>query len=58
MEAESKVYLSDFGKALGCIAQTKNGGCLVATNPLNTGLKKRHSEVSNATVKDSGPSIN
>lgn len=58
MEAESKVYLSDLGKALGCIAQTNNGGCVVAANPLNTGLKKRYSEVSNATVKDSGPSIN
>ncbi|KAJ6684567.1 PROTEIN PLASTID MOVEMENT IMPAIRED 1 [Salix purpurea] len=35
-EAESKVYLSDLGKGLGCVVQTRDGGYLAATNPLDT----------------------
>ncbi|KAF2324812.1 hypothetical protein GH714_017235 [Hevea brasiliensis] len=33
-DSESKVYLSDLGKGLGCAVQTRNGGYLAAMNPL------------------------
>ncbi|KAL3514889.1 hypothetical protein ACH5RR_027606 [Cinchona calisaya] len=35
-EAESKAYIPDLGKGLGCIVQTRNGGYLAAMNPLDT----------------------
>ncbi|KAJ8762122.1 hypothetical protein K2173_007272 [Erythroxylum novogranatense] len=35
-EAESKMYLSDLGKSLGCVVQTRDGGYLAAANPLDT----------------------
>ncbi|KDP36752.1 hypothetical protein JCGZ_08043 [Jatropha curcas] len=41
MEAESKVYLSELGKGLGCIVQTKNGGYLAAMNPLDTVVERK-----------------
>lgn len=35
-DSESKVYLSDLGKGLGCVVQTRNGGYLASMNPLDT----------------------
>ncbi|GAV65839.1 NT-C2 domain-containing protein [Cephalotus follicularis] len=35
-EDESKVYLPDLGKGLGCVVQTRDGGYLAAMNPLDT----------------------
>ncbi|XP_050214353.1 protein PLASTID MOVEMENT IMPAIRED 1 [Mercurialis annua] len=40
-EADSKVYVSDLGKGLGCVVQTRNGGYLAAMNPLNTIVAKK-----------------
>ncbi|KAJ7005592.1 protein PLASTID MOVEMENT IMPAIRED 1-like [Populus alba x Populus x berolinensis] len=40
-EAESKVYLSDLGKGLGCLVQTRDGGYLAATNPLDTVVSRK-----------------
>lgn len=34
-DVESKVFVPDLGKGLGCVVQTRNGGFLAATNPLN-----------------------
>ncbi|OVA01085.1 EEIG1/EHBP1 N-terminal domain [Macleaya cordata] len=34
-ETESKVYLPDLGKGLGCIVQTRDGGYLASMNPLD-----------------------
>ncbi|CAI8594950.1 unnamed protein product [Vicia faba] len=34
-ESNSKVYLSDLGKGLGCVVQTKDGGYLASMNPLD-----------------------
>ena len=34
-EGESKVYLPDLGKGLGCVVQTKDGGYLASMNPLD-----------------------
>ncbi|KAK4745762.1 hypothetical protein SAY87_012074 [Trapa incisa] len=41
MEADSKGYLSDLGKGLGCVVQTRNGGYLAATNPLDTEVLRK-----------------
>ncbi|XWS66308.1 hypothetical protein CRYUN_Cryun05aG0188500 [Craigia yunnanensis] len=35
-ESDSKVYLPDLGKGLGCVVQTRDGGYLAAMNPLNS----------------------
>ncbi|XP_061967176.1 protein PLASTID MOVEMENT IMPAIRED 1-like [Populus nigra] len=40
-EAESKVYLSDLGKGLGCLVQTRDRGYLAATNPLGTVVSRK-----------------
>ncbi|XP_022135722.1 protein PLASTID MOVEMENT IMPAIRED 1 [Momordica charantia] len=40
-EMESKSYLSDLGKGLGCVVQTKDGGYLAAMNPLNTQVSRK-----------------
>ncbi|KAJ6939916.1 hypothetical protein NC651_006162 [Populus alba x Populus x berolinensis] len=40
-EAESKVYLSDLGKGLGCLVQTRDGGYLAATNPLDSVVSRK-----------------
>ena len=40
-EAESKVYLSELGKGLGCVVQTRDGGYLAATNPLDTIVSRK-----------------
>ncbi|EEF52905.1 protein PLASTID MOVEMENT IMPAIRED 1 [Ricinus communis] len=41
VEAESKVYVSDLGKGLGCVVQTRNRGYLAAMNPLNTVVSRK-----------------
>ncbi|KAG7037968.1 Protein PLASTID MOVEMENT IMPAIRED 1, partial [Cucurbita argyrosperma subsp. argyrosperma] len=40
-EIESKSYLSDLGKGLGCVVQTRDGGYLAAMNPLNTQVSRK-----------------
>ncbi|XP_021902575.1 protein PLASTID MOVEMENT IMPAIRED 1 [Carica papaya] len=35
-ETESRVYLPDLGKGIGCVVQTRDGGYLAAMNPLDT----------------------
>ncbi|XWS56310.1 hypothetical protein CRYUN_Cryun09bG0075000 [Craigia yunnanensis] len=35
-ESDSKVYLPDLGKGLGCVVQTRDGGYLAAMNPLDS----------------------
>lgn len=40
-ETESKSYISDLGKGLGCVVQTRDGGYLAAMNPLNTQVSKK-----------------
>lgn len=40
-EKEHTVYVPDLGKGLGCIVQTRNGGYLVATNPLDTEVSRK-----------------
>ncbi|KAK3231803.1 hypothetical protein Dsin_003684 [Dipteronia sinensis] len=35
-DSETKVYLPDLGKGLGCVVQTRDGGYLAAMNPLDT----------------------
>lgn len=42
-EIESKSYLSDLGKGLGCVVQTRDGGYLAAMNPLNTQVSRKDS---------------
>ncbi|KAK7314624.1 hypothetical protein VNO77_33151 [Canavalia gladiata] len=37
-EAESKVYLPDLGKGLGCVVQTRDGGYLASMNPLDNAV--------------------
>jgi hypothetical protein len=38
---ESKVYLSDLGKGLGCVVQTKDGGYLASMNPLDVAVARK-----------------
>jgi ribosomal protein L21E len=40
-ESESKVYLPDLGKGLGCVVQTRDGGYLAAMNPLDTEVERK-----------------
>ncbi|KAI6690677.1 hypothetical protein NL676_027505 [Syzygium grande] len=40
-ESESKVYLPDLGKGLGCVVQTRNGGYLAAMNPLDVAVARK-----------------
>ncbi|KGN55529.1 protein PLASTID MOVEMENT IMPAIRED 1 [Cucumis sativus] len=40
-QAESKSYISDLGKGLGCVVQTRDGGYLAAMNPLNTQVSRK-----------------
>ncbi len=40
-DSESKVYLPDLGKGLGCVVQTRNGGYLAAMNPLDTEVARK-----------------
>ncbi|KNA12092.1 hypothetical protein SOVF_129000 [Spinacia oleracea] len=62
--AESmSVFLSDLGKGLGCVVQTRNGGFLAATNPLNVEVSKTDTpklamQISRPFVLTSDKSIN
>ncbi|XP_076942734.1 protein PLASTID MOVEMENT IMPAIRED 1-like [Bidens hawaiensis] len=38
---ESKVYIPDLGKGLGCVIQTRNGGYLVSMNPFDNLVAKK-----------------
>ncbi|PSS17184.1 Protein PLASTID MOVEMENT IMPAIRED like [Actinidia chinensis var. chinensis] len=40
-EVESKVFIPDLGKGLGCVVQTRDGGYLAAMNPLDTAVAKK-----------------
>jgi hypothetical protein len=40
-DSESKVYLTDLGKGLGCVVQTRDGGLLAAMNPLDTEVERK-----------------
>ncbi|KAJ7970790.1 protein PLASTID MOVEMENT IMPAIRED 1 [Quillaja saponaria] len=40
-EAEYKVYLPDLGKGLGCVVQTRDGGCLASMNPLDNVVARK-----------------
>ncbi|KAL5845298.1 hypothetical protein ACOSQ4_011256 [Xanthoceras sorbifolium] len=40
-DSETKAYLPDLGKGLGCIVQTRDGGYLAAMNPLDTLVARR-----------------
>lgn len=40
-ESESKVFLPELGKGLGCVVQTKDGGFLAAMNPLDTAVSRK-----------------
>ncbi|CAN1759514.1 Protein PLASTID MOVEMENT IMPAIRED 1 [Linum perenne] len=40
-EAESKGYISDLGKGLGCVVQTRDGGYLAAMNPLDAVVARK-----------------
>ncbi|OVA00659.1 EEIG1/EHBP1 N-terminal domain [Macleaya cordata] len=40
-EADSKVFLPDLGKGLGCVVQTRDGGYLAAMNPFNIELSRK-----------------
>lgn len=40
-EVESKVYIPDLGKGLGCVVQTRNGGYLAAMNPLDIAVGRK-----------------
>ncbi|XP_020205481.1 protein PLASTID MOVEMENT IMPAIRED 1-like [Cajanus cajan] len=39
-ELESKVYLPDLGKGLGCVVQTRDGGYLTSMNPLDNAMAR------------------
>ncbi|KAJ6411859.1 hypothetical protein OIU84_005013 [Salix udensis] len=62
-DAESQVYLSELGKGLGCVVQTRDGGYLAATNPLDTIVSRKDTpklamQLSKALVIQSDKSIN
>ncbi|XP_054820196.1 protein PLASTID MOVEMENT IMPAIRED 1 [Prosopis cineraria] len=40
-DEESKVYLPDLGKGLGCVVQTRDGGCLASMNPLDNVVARK-----------------
>ncbi|KAL5845500.1 hypothetical protein ACOSQ4_011458 [Xanthoceras sorbifolium] len=40
-DTETKVYLPDLGKSLGCVVQTRDGGYLAAMNPLDTVVTRK-----------------
>ncbi|KAJ1437820.1 NT-type C2 domain [Sesbania bispinosa] len=40
-DGESKVYLPDLGKGLGCVVQTRDGGYLAAINPLDITVSRK-----------------
>ncbi|XP_052203734.1 protein PLASTID MOVEMENT IMPAIRED 1 [Diospyros lotus] len=40
-EAETKVFVPDLGKGIGCVVQTRDGGYLVAMNPLDIPVARK-----------------
>ncbi|GMH27370.1 hypothetical protein Nepgr_029213 [Nepenthes gracilis] len=40
-DAESKVFMPDLGKGLGCVVQTRTGGYLSAMNPLEVSMMRK-----------------
>nr|KYP61465.1 hypothetical protein KK1_015955 [Cajanus cajan] len=42
-DGESKVYLPDLGKGLGCVVQTRDGGYLASMNPLDIAVSRKDS---------------
>ncbi|KAG5014818.1 hypothetical protein AAZX31_08G049800 [Glycine max] len=40
-DGESKVYLPDLGKGLGCVIQTKDGGYLASMNPFDIAVARK-----------------
>uniref|UniRef100_A0A2P2IYV9 C2 NT-type domain-containing protein n=1 Tax=Rhizophora mucronata TaxID=61149 RepID=A0A2P2IYV9_RHIMU len=40
-ETESKLYVSDLGKGLGCVVQTRDGGYLAAMNPIDAVVARK-----------------
>ncbi|KAK7398825.1 hypothetical protein VNO78_09998 [Psophocarpus tetragonolobus] len=42
-DGESKVYLPDLGKGLGCVVQTRDGGYLASMNPLDIVVARKDS---------------
>ncbi|KAD7476999.1 hypothetical protein R6Q59_006931 [Mikania micrantha] len=40
-EGESKVFIPDLGKGLGCVIQTRNGGYLISLNPFDNLVAKK-----------------
>lgn len=40
-DGESKVYLPDLGKGLGCVVQTRDGGYLASMNPLDNAVARK-----------------
>ncbi|KAI9113944.1 hypothetical protein K1719_015195 [Acacia pycnantha] len=40
-DEESKVYLPDLGKGLGCVLQTRDGGYLASMNPLDDAVARK-----------------
>ncbi|XP_010500218.1 PREDICTED: protein PLASTID MOVEMENT IMPAIRED 1 isoform X4 [Camelina sativa] len=41
VDDESENYLSDLGKGIGCVVQTRDGGYLVSMNPFDTVVMKK-----------------
>ncbi|XP_026659596.2 protein PLASTID MOVEMENT IMPAIRED 1-like [Phoenix dactylifera] len=52
---EAKVLLSDLGKSLGPVVQTKDGGYLVSTNPFNVAVERK--EIPKLVMQVSRPHI-
>ncbi|RDX66960.1 Protein PLASTID MOVEMENT IMPAIRED 1, partial [Mucuna pruriens] len=62
-EAESKVYLPDLGKGLGCVVQTRDGGYLTSMNPLDNAVSRNDTpklamQMSKPYVLSSNQSLN
>ncbi|TYI33216.1 hypothetical protein ES332_A04G117700v1 [Gossypium tomentosum] len=62
-DSDSKVYLPDLGKGLGCVVQTRDGGYLAAVNPLDSlvarkDMPKLAMQVSKPLVIPSDKSLN
>ncbi|KAJ4870684.1 plastid movement impaired1 [Raphanus sativus] len=41
VDEESENYLSDLGKGIGCVVQTRDGGYLVSMNPFDTVVRRK-----------------
>lgn len=52
---QTKVYLPDLGKGLGCVVQTRDGGYLAAMNPLDTTVLRK--DMPNLAMQISKPLV-